>query len=104
MENNLIFPMVMPTNNQGNGDSLCTPFQREFCWVQNLHKRDPDLTSPSDKRIMMYICRANLDIFWARARSTVNSVLTGMRKGMQLSHNLGINTNYPAWGQWPVSD
>eukprot|EP00957_Ditylum_brightwellii_P002445 187839-Ditylum_brightwellii.AAC.1 len=71
MNPTLIFPHVMPTNDQGvvfkqktdpnkslvarNWDKLCVLFQCQFCWVQNLPKRNADPTTITDKRLMMYI-------------------------------------------------
>eukprot|EP00957_Ditylum_brightwellii_P004688 356078-Ditylum_brightwellii.AAC.1 len=111
MEQDLMFPQVTPTNNQGvifrqqtdldkclvarNRIWLCAPFQHELYWVQNLHNRNPDPVSASDQRLMTYICRTNLDIFWVRAQSTVDLVITGMRKGIHLLNDLGITPNYP---------
>eukprot|EP00957_Ditylum_brightwellii_P102419 7806987-Ditylum_brightwellii.AAC.1 len=114
MEADLIFPQVQPTNNEGivfkqrrdpnkclracNGNWLGSPFQCEFCLVQNLLNRDTDKVSLNDQQLLMYARRVNLDIFWARAASTINRSVTGLQKGLRLATDLGIPPPCPPQG------
>eukprot|EP00957_Ditylum_brightwellii_P076939 5847901-Ditylum_brightwellii.AAC.1 len=76
-------PQVLPTNNEGavfkqwvdddkcmvgrDGDWTCAPFQCGRCWFQNLQGSNPVNNSASDKRLLHYIRRFNLDMRWAQA-------------------------------------
>eukprot|EP00957_Ditylum_brightwellii_P054389 4121024-Ditylum_brightwellii.AAC.1 len=106
----------MPANNEGvifkqradsdksmvarEEDWLCSSFQCDHCWFQNLLYKEPDITSLSDKGLMDYIRRVNLDILWARAQSSVSATLTGVKKGIRLFNNSGIPPPYPLRGPW----
>eukprot|EP00957_Ditylum_brightwellii_P158076 12032645-Ditylum_brightwellii.AAC.1 len=65
---------------------------------------DSDPASPSDKQLLNYIQRANLDIFWACAISIVNGMVLGMKKGLMLADDLGIPQSYPPCDPWPLFD
>eukprot|EP00957_Ditylum_brightwellii_P177599 13527668-Ditylum_brightwellii.AAC.1 len=110
----------MPTNNEGvifkqwvdpeknivarGGDWICAPFQCNHCWFQNILKRNPDLGSPSDKQLLHYIRSVHLDILWAKAKSTVQSLVTGLNKGIRMSKDLGIPPLYPPQGPCHIQD
>eukprot|EP00957_Ditylum_brightwellii_P091103 6935913-Ditylum_brightwellii.AAC.1 len=115
-----VFLRVLPTNNEGvvfnqrsnpnkclvacNGDWICSPFQCEFCWIQNLLKRNADVTLLSDQRLLTCLCRVNLDVFWSRASSTVGGVVSSLRKGLKMAQDLGIPPPYPPRGPWLLED
>jgi hypothetical protein len=74
-----------------NGDMISSPFQCDFCWFLNLHKQNPSPhLYPSDERLLTYIRRINLDIFWSRESSTVQNTLHLLKKGKTLSKELGL--------------
>ena len=64
----------------------------------------PNRSSLADVRLLGYIRRVNLDIFWSREPSTVQSVLSTARKGKALSEELGLEPMPPRRGPWPVGD
>ena len=45
-------------------------FQCELCHFRNMELRNPD-GEGSNEKILRYIRRANVDVFWARKPSTV---------------------------------
>ena len=56
-----------------DGDHLITPFQCDLCVFRRLKNLNPDPDSKTDKLVLDYIRRANLDAFWSRARGTVKN-------------------------------
>ena len=48
-----------------NGDLLSAPFQCEFCWFVNIKGKEASVEAPSDRLLMAYIRRVNLDIMWS---------------------------------------
>eukprot|EP00957_Ditylum_brightwellii_P016139 1214834-Ditylum_brightwellii.AAC.1 len=111
MSTALPFPRAMPTNNEGivfkqkldpnesmvarNGDWLCSLFQCDHCWFQNLTLCNPESSSPSNNILLDHVRQFNLDICWARAQSNVSTVVSGMKKGICLSSDLGLLPPYP---------
>lgn len=87
-----------------DGDMICAPFQCEECWFINLMKRKSCDWSLGDKRILGYIRRVNLDVFWSREKSTVRSNLGSLRKGYRLSKELGMPPIAFRQGPWKVAD
>lgn len=114
------FQIALPENDEGSewkkktdnkrflvarsGDMLCTPFQCEECWFVNLHRRNSYRASVSDKRLLGYIRRVNLDIMWSRERSTVGNTLSAVKKARDLSVELGLKPQNLLLGPWPVGD
>ena len=86
----LAFKIAKPENDEGaerlkakeedrflrarNGDVLTVPFQWEFCWFVNIKDKEACLVSPSDRLLLSYIRRVNLDIIWSREESTVAAI------------------------------
>ena len=60
------------------GDWIIAPFQCEKCWFVNLYHRLPRQTV-QDNVAQDTIRRANLDMFWSRAASTVRSTMTDVK-------------------------
>ena len=88
-----------------NGDILSSPFQCDFCWFQNLHKREPSPhLFPADDRLLSYIRRANLDIFWSREPSTVMNTYRLLNKSKTLSEEMGLPPVKVHVGPWPLRD
>ena len=87
-----------------NGDMISSPFQCDCCWFVNLTKKLPNEHLLSDARLLAYIRRVNLDVFWMREPSTVASTFNALRKGMKMSTQLGLNPVHIAMGPWPMSD
>jgi hypothetical protein len=88
-----------------SGDMISSPFQCDFCWFLNLHNRNPTPhLYPSDERLLSYIRRVNLDIFWSRESSTVQNTLRLLKKGKTLSEELGLEPIRIPVGPWPIGD
>ena len=66
------------------GDTMMTPFQCEFCLFQNIKGRDALENVTRDSYMLGILCRANLDAFWARQRSTVARTVTELNRLRQL--------------------
>ena len=81
-----------------------SPFQCDYCWFINIEKRTPQKDGYSDNRLLGYIRRANLDIFWSREKTTVSGLLTNVRKGRRMSSHLNLDPIDLPMGPWPVSD
>ena len=47
-----------------NGDSLIAPFQCDYFWHVSLKGYWPDKNSQKNIRLMIYVRRVNLDMFW----------------------------------------
>jgi len=56
------------------GDHLFCPFECDYCTFHRLKGRPPDMDNQTDKILMIYLRRANLDAFWSRATSTVDGL------------------------------
>lgn len=87
-----------------NGAFLLVPFQCDICWFVNLQKREPDLLSLVDLRILGYIRRVNLDVIWSRAPGTVSNTKSGIVNIIQCWKELGLEIKLPKVGPWPVED
>ena len=87
-----------------NGSFLIFPFQCDLCWFRNLELRSPREDSLSDKRIMHYIRRVNLDGIWSRSRSTIGSVRRSISQLINVWKELGVTPELPPLGPWPVAD
>ena len=87
-----------------SGDFVFTPFQCDLCSFRNITKRSPFPSSLADKRLMAYIRRANLDVFWSRTPGTVSGSLTGMRKILKCCQELNMSPPFEPLGPWPVDD
>ena len=112
--------MALPENDEGSkwkkktdirrfmvardGDMLCSPFQCDHCWFINLKKEEPVDRSYEHQRLLGYIRRVNLDLFWSRERATVANTLGSVRKGMKMSEELGLKPQNICLGPWPVDD
>ena len=70
---------------------LGAPFQCDHCWFVNINKREPEVSSLGDARIMQYIRRVNLDVMWSQESGTVKNILGTLRKGKNLSAELGLS-------------
>jgi hypothetical protein len=85
-------------------DHLMCPFQCDDCQFWNRCKRGPSAGNVYDTLRMICICRAILDGFWSRERSTVYS---NRREGIRYllnSERVRETDPYPARGPWPLDD
>ena len=87
-----------------NGDFLHFPFQCDLCWFRNIKFRSPRETSNSDKNLLMYIRRANLDGMWSREPGTVRNIRTSLVKLIKYCHELSFEPTLPKLGPWPIGD
>ncbi len=62
------------------------------------------MKSLSDIRLLGYIRRVNLDVFWSRESSTIASLLSQLRKGKRMSQYLNMDPINLPIGPWPVRD
>ena len=85
------------------GDSLFAPFQCDCCWFQNLHYRNPT-QSPLDQLEMELIRRANLDIFWSRAASTVADLQGDFMRLKEIAEQFDLPVSTASQGPWPLLD
>ena len=87
-----------------NGAFLIVPFQCDLCWFHNIKRCEPNQTSYSDKRLLNYIRRANLDLIWSRAPGTHASTKTGVMNMIKSWKELGITPPLTDLGPHPVDD
>jgi hypothetical protein len=87
------------------GDHLMTPFQCDLCHFRNMMGRNPVLTLWSDREILEYVRRANLDAFWSREVSTIAKNLSAARKmERKVADRLGLPSITPPMGPFPLKD
>ena len=87
-----------------NGDWLIAPFQCESCHFINIYNRAPIPTSEHDKLVLLYIRRANLDMFWSRTDSTVRLNIRLIKEMLKISQELALPVPFSPLGPWPVED
>ena len=116
----LTFKIATPENDEGvqwrkqshghhflsarRGDMLTSPFQCDYCWFFNITKRVARDIFNSDARLLAYIRRVNLDVFWSREPSTVANTMRALSKAKTLSDELGLPPVQLTVGPWPVVD
>jgi hypothetical protein len=86
-----------------DGDHLLCPFQCDLCHFRNLKGRDPLRHDYTDRNLLTAICRSNLDSFWGRASTTVNSNKnTILHVAGVMRHKYGVSNDLPYFPpQWP---
>ena len=68
-----------------NGDHLMVPFECDMCIFWKLRGTAPDPEGCSkDKLLLACIRRVNLDAFWSRMTSTVNTNRDKVRAGLKV--------------------
>jgi hypothetical protein len=87
-----------------NGDMWVAPFQCDRCWFINLENREPVQGLLVDERLLGYIRRANLDMFWSREPGTVAASYRQLVKINNLCDDLGMTRMDISRGPWPVED
>jgi hypothetical protein len=87
-----------------NGDNLMISFECDRCIFWKLYHRAPEATNEQDKFRLDCIRRINLDAFWSRARSTVESNAAKVREGLKISRRLGLQGPYMDPGPLPAHD
>jgi hypothetical protein len=83
---------------------LTSPFQCDYCWFVNLTKRQARDIFDADARLLAYIRRVNLDIFWSKEPGTVGNTLRALEKGKKMSEEFGLPPVALTVGPWPVAD
>lgn len=73
-----------------NGDHLISPFECDLCIFRKIRQTDPDKSKASDSLLLAVIRRANLDVLWSRATSTVNNNRRKVKETMDLCDSLGV--------------
>ena len=87
-----------------DGDDLMVSFECDLCIFWKLYKRGPEVGNQTDNFAMSCIRRINLDAFWSRARSTVESNAAKVREGLKISESLGLLGPYLDPGPLPAHD
>ena len=87
-----------------NGDDLMVSFECDLCIFWKLYHRSPKEDESEDKFRLDCIRRINLDAFWSRARSTVESNASKIREGLKISRSLGLQGPYMDPGPLPAYD
>ena len=85
------------------GDWIISPFQCERCWFINLYQRLPRQTTQDDVA-QDTIRRANLDMFWSRAASTVRSTMTDVKDIIVKSQAAGRIVPLEKMECWKIGD
>jgi hypothetical protein len=80
------------------------PFQCDECHFRNITGRNPVQWKESDKDVLEFIRRANLDAFWDRSRNTVASNVGDAFRMETLGKKLGIGPMSPPMGPLPLKD
>jgi hypothetical protein len=86
------------------GNHLMTPFQCELCHFRNIMRRDVLDGVHEDFKLFEIMRRANLDAFWERASSTVNSNLQAGMHGERTSDGLGMPSLTLPMVPFPLED
>lgn len=73
-----------------DGDHLMAPYECDICIFRKLRHEEPDLNRESDRLLLACIRRANLDVMWSRATSTVKENARRVRETISLTDCLGI--------------
>ena len=87
-----------------DGDMLQSSFQCDLCWFRNLTARDPTRNRIADKYLFVFIRRKNLDIFWSRSVSTVQSIKGSILKFIRMCEELTVTPTNPLLGPCFVKD
>jgi hypothetical protein len=87
-----------------NGDDLLVSFECDVCIFRKLFARDSDPQNTRDEFALACIRRINLDAFWSRARTTVESNTAKVREGLRISESLGLAGPYLNPGPLPMDD
>lgn len=87
-----------------DGDDLLVSFECDLCIFSKLYLRQPVPECDKDSFALACIRRINLDAFWSRARSTVESNASKVREGLKLSRRLGLSGPYLNPGPLPTGD
>ena len=88
-----------------NGDHLLAPFQCDLCQFRNIKHRDPRVNDVPDKKLLVAIRRANLDVFWGRSGNTVSSNKGDVKKILRIAEGeFGISNIFPQMGPHPLED
>ena len=88
-----------------DGDDLLVSFECDFCIFGKLFDHVPQpARNAKDKFALACIRRINLDAFWSRARSTVESNTAKMREGLAISEAMGMRGTPKQPGPLPSDD
>jgi hypothetical protein len=86
------------------GDWLEAPFQCEHCWFFNLHQREPSIRSTLDQEELYLIKRVNLDMFWSRAKSTVDGHRSRIKRLLKEAFARGRPAPFELCPPWKIED
>ena len=78
-------------------------FQCEVCHFRNMELRDPGGRGRDDK-VLRYIRRKNLDVFWARKSITVYNTFLEIRSVIKDAGKMGMTPPLPEMGYMVLED
>ena len=88
-----------------NGDNFLCPFQCDLCHFRNIQFRNPRAESRQDKNLLIGIRRANIDAFWGRSSSTVNTNKNNLKRFQAIaSDDYGMTMTLPEMGPHELCD
>ena len=88
-----------------NGDNFLCPFQCDLCHFRNIQLRNPIVDSRKDKNLLVGIRRANLDAFWGRSSSTVQTNKGNLRRFCTIANDdYGLRSVLPDMGPHDLTD
>ena len=87
-----------------DGDHLLAPFECDLCIFRKLRGIDPLINFSQDALLMACIRRMNLDVFWSRARKTVEDNTRKTRNMISFSKTMGMLGPFDHEGPYPPYD
>ena len=72
------------------GDHLFAPFECDRCSFFRLKGRSPRNHSEEDKELLLFIRRAQLDVFWSRRPGTIKALLGLYREQVSAEDHFGV--------------
>ena len=73
------------------GDHLFAPFECDYCAFFRLRGSSPCLENPSDKELLLYLRRSQLDVFWSRRPGTIKALLGLYKEQFHVGEHFSIN-------------
>ena len=86
------------------GDHLLVPFECDTCIFLKLRGSLPQENNTIDELLLKCIRRINLDAFWSRSRTTVNSNAISARMQLKFSASVGLKAPFVHTQALPLFD
>ena len=85
------------------GDNIVLPFQCDLCHFRNIKTRNSK-PNTGDDVLLYYVKRANLDAFWSRERSTVQTTCREVARRLKFAEELHLPNPFPSKGPLKLKD